>query len=70
MLQINFFHLFVTDPNILLILFRMKGGTDFKSGRSFGRPDKFQNGFIVGQRLSRPVIADEGKHAVLDRVPF
>ena len=54
----------------LLILFCMKGGTDFETSTSFGCPDKFQHGFIVGQRMGGPVIADKAKHAVLDRVPF
>ena len=70
MLQVNIFHLFVTDANTLLIFFRMKGGPYFETGRSFGRPDKFQDGFIIGQRMGSPVIADKGKHAVFDRVPF
>ena len=63
-------HLVIANANPLLVLFRMKGSTDFETGVSFGSPDKFQSGFIVGQRLGRPVIGDEAKHAVFDRVPF
>ena len=60
----------VGNANPLLILFCMKGGTDFEASNSFGSPDKFQYGFIVGQRMGGPVIADKAKHAVFDRVPF
>ena len=70
MLQVNLFHLSIANANPLLILFGMKGGADFETSRSFGSTDKFQCGFIIGQRLCRPVITDKGKQAVLDRIPF
>ena len=63
-------HLVIGNANPLLVLFRVKGGTDCETGSSFGRPDKFQRGFVVGQRMGRPVVADKAKHAVFDRVPF
>ena len=63
-------HLVIRDANALLVLFRVKGGTDFETGGSFGSPDKFQSRFVIGQRMGRPVVADKAKHAVLDGVPF
>jgi hypothetical protein len=51
-------------------MFAVKESADFQTGRSFSGTNEFQNSFVIKQRLCCPVVANEAKHAVFDRIPL
>ena len=57
-LQVNLFHLLVTDTNAFFVLPGMKDCSDSETGCGFCGPDELQHGFIIGQRLGRPVVGE------------
>ncbi len=47
-----------------------KRSTDFQSSRSLSGTNEFQHSFVINQRFSCPVAANEGEHTVFDRIPL
>ncbi len=70
MFQSDMPHLLVRHFFSFVVVFVDKGRVDFQSRRRFSGTNKFQNGFVIQQRLSCPVVANEGKHTVFDGIPL
>ena len=51
-------------------MFVDKRSADFQSRRSFSGTNEFQYSFVIKQRLTCPVVANEGKHTVFDGIPL
>ena len=63
-------HLLVRHLFPFVVMFVDKRRADFQSRRSFSGTNEFQHSFVIKQRLSCPVVTNERKHTVFNRIPL
>ena len=68
--EVDLLHLVVRYFDAFAILFLVEPCTDAQAGCGTRGSNEVQNGVVVEERLSGPVVADEGEHAVLDGIPL
>ena len=63
-------HLLIGDLFAFFVFLGQHTGTQHKSGRSGGGANVLEDGLIALQRATRPIVADLGKEAMFDGIPY
>ena len=69
-LDVEAFHLGISDLDAFLIGGGVEHGLHFEAGRGRRRGDQIDDRSMVRERPTAPVLRDVAEHAMLDLVPF